>query len=112
VALSKVDTETAVTVAASNAMPLAQPEGTPGTSRGVTLRTFNPTSATGVGAKKDVIVGASIGMALLPAGSFSQSDTGDGPHAISSAGQAVASSFSSRYDVTAPNLSGAGLNRP
>lgn len=91
----------AFAVAASTAMPLAAPRGTPGTSRGSTLKTFDPTDVRGAGKSHAVMV-KSIGMNLLPAGSFANSDRGDGPYAISSAGQAVASAYSSRFDVTNP----------
>lgn len=100
VALSATD-QGAYAVAASDSMYQAQPQGTPGTSRGSTLRTFNP-STLGAAAKGTQVLGASVGMQLPPPGSFSESDRGDGPNAISSAGEAVAASYSSQIDVTQP----------
>ena len=100
VAASATD-QGAVAVAASSGMLLAQPRGTPGTARGSTLKTYDPPDMLGVG-KSHRVMTLSAALSLPPAGSFSQSDRGDGPHAIASAGEAVASSFSSRFDVTNP----------
>ncbi|KAI8463318.1 MAG: hypothetical protein J3K34DRAFT_462491 [Monoraphidium minutum] len=88
--------------AVPSGMRLSEAKGTPGTSRGSTLETYAPVYVRGAGAMHNVAVGAAVGLGLPTARSFSQSEQGDGPHAISLAGEAVAVAFSSRFDVTNP----------
>ena len=94
-------------VSASNGMPLSVPKDprksrarVEAVSRGQTMDLFTPKDLTGVGKQKVVQV-ASAGANLPPAVTFSHSQMGDGPNAISHAGQAVAASFAG---------SGAGLS--
>ncbi|KIZ04077.1 hypothetical protein MNEG_3878 [Monoraphidium neglectum] len=86
----------AVAVAGSEAMPMAAPIGAPGTAMSTTITSFTPTTIPkGTGKLGDVML-MSIGANNKAAGSFSESEAGDGPHAISAAGEAVASAYSSK----------------
>ncbi|GBF98001.1 hypothetical protein Rsub_11112 [Raphidocelis subcapitata] len=91
IAISRSDSG-AIAVAAAEAMPLAHPAGTPGTAQTTTLSAFDyppPKLSGGPPIGSSVTTGA-----LNPSNSFGISGSGDGPHAIASAGEAVASSFS------------------
>jgi hypothetical protein len=111
VALSVTD-QGAVASAAADAMPLAYPKGTPGAAQGTTLKTFAPFTVKGAGVKHDAM-GFSAGFALLPSTALGISDVGDGPNAVAAAGAAVATSFSSKMDITNRDQKLAGvLNRP
>jgi hypothetical protein len=82
----------AVAVAASEAMSFTHPAGTPGTAHTSTLSAFHYPPPKHDGGPP---IGASITAgALRPSGSFGITGNGDGPHAIASAGDAVASAFS------------------
>jgi hypothetical protein len=95
VALSNTDTNAALSVSLSKAMPLATAEGTPGSSRGNTLPVFAPLTSKGLG-KTGLVATASVGTTDKPSDAFSMSEMGDGPHAISHAGEAVASSWAGK----------------
>jgi hypothetical protein len=87
----------ATAVAAADSMPLAAPSGTPGTARGTTLASFDPVTLSGGGKLKNVMT-SSVGTTNPAAGAFAQSDQGDGPHALASAGDAVASAYAAKLD--------------
>jgi hypothetical protein len=84
----------ATALSASEAVPLAAPKGTPGTSRAVELASFDPVTLKGVGATKSVML-SSWGANHLPGTAFAQSDIGEGPHAFAIAGEATAIAYAS-----------------
>jgi hypothetical protein len=97
ISLSQTDTG-AIAASAADSMPLAMPKGTPGAARGNTLAVFEPQdSGHGPGAAgTGLVMTGSLGVTGRPSNSFAMSEMGDGPNAISQAGDATASAFSSR----------------
>jgi hypothetical protein len=95
-------TDKALAASAPESMQLAQNKGTRGASRGTTMPAFEPQDVgKGVGYQKKVQV-ASVGLNNRPSNSFSMSERGDGPHAVSRAGEAVSAAMSSKdYDKDA-----------
>ena len=83
-------TNGALAIAASDAMPLSQPDGTPGAARAVTMPVMNPTMPRLRGTT------AALGVNYLPSNAYGMSELGDGPNAVAHAGEAVAASMASR----------------
>lgn len=92
--MAETDTQGGATAVAA---PQAMPQASADTAMSTTANGFTPTLARGAGTRHDVMT-ASVGTNLLPAGSFGESEQGDGPYAIAAAGDAVASSMSSKPD--------------
>jgi hypothetical protein len=93
----------AAAVSLSEGMLLAEDVRAPGASRGSTLNTFNPPDAGRGAGKQGLVRLASVGVNSRPAKAYTISEMGDGPHAISHAGEAVATAFSSSEHDLRPN---------
>jgi hypothetical protein len=87
----------AVAVAAPDSMPFS-PRNAPGAARSAVYQTFDPADGVRAAAtdKMELIRAASVGSALPPSNAFSISAMGDGPNAVASANEAVATAFAGK----------------